>query len=49
MANKVKPIEVKKLANGDFAVRWSNKPKKWCLIQKQNEVMFQFIVMCMID
>jgi hypothetical protein len=39
-----KPLEVMKREDGSFAVRWSNKPKKWSIIEKENQVMFEYIV-----
>ena len=45
----IKPIEVMKLEDGNFAVRFSNKPKRWSIITKENEIMFAFIVFHMIS
>ncbi len=41
MAN-VKPLEVKKLENGTLAVRWSNSPKRWAIIE--DETMIQYVI-----
>ncbi len=38
----VRALEIKKLEDGKIAVRWSNKPKKWVIID--DAVMAQFIV-----
>ena len=47
MANK--PLEVMKLENGDFAVRFSSTPKRWSVITKENEIMFTYIVFWMLS
>ena len=44
-----KPLEVMKMENGDFAVRWSNKPKKWAIIKKEDKIIFAYIVFYMIN
>lgn len=41
---KITPIEFKKLDSGDFAVRWSNTPKKWNVIKKEDKLMAEFII-----
>jgi len=47
MNKQVKPLEVKKLENGTIAVRFSNRPKRWVIVE--DETMAQFIVFTMID
>lgn len=41
----VRPLEVKKLENGSLAVRWSNEPKKWFVVE--DKTMIQFIIFSM--
>lgn len=40
-----RPLEVKKLDNGAFAVRWSNRPKEWFVVE--DKTMIQFIIFSM--
>lgn len=49
MIAKIKPLEVKKLENGNFAIRWSNTPKKWNVIKKEDQIMVEFLIFYMID
>jgi hypothetical protein len=39
-----KVLEYKKLESGNFAVRWSNSPKKWAIIKNSDALLFQFMV-----
>ncbi len=48
MSNKkVKPLEVKKLDNDRMAVRFSDKPKKWIILD--DPTFIQFVIYRMID
>jgi hypothetical protein len=42
--SNLKPLEVMKRDDGSFAVRWSNKPKRWAIIKEDDKIMFEFIV-----
>ena len=43
-----RPLEVMKRSDGSFAVRWSNSPKRWAIIKKEDKIMFEFIVFQML-
>ena len=40
-------LELKKLENGTIAVRWSNKPKRWTIIE--DATMAAFILFFMLS
>jgi len=46
-SKKVKPLEVKKLDNDRMAVRFSDKPKKWIILD--DPTFIQFVIYRMID